>query len=150
MFIIIIIIIFVKFHFVIIINITLNKNNYCNTLYYLIMYVSSPDRLPHYVRVFSKAVGEQLYRYTDVPHPDGQFQEEEPDTTSQPGATEGDGIQQQADALPSEVVATEPVKATLTDKERKRIRELSVVNVALKPQNTTVKPLIYTLVRMKY
>ena len=30
----------------------------------------SPDRLPHYERVFNQIISEQVYRYNDVPHPD--------------------------------------------------------------------------------
>ena len=31
----------------------------------------SPDRMPHYERVFNQIISEQVYRYNDVPHPDG-------------------------------------------------------------------------------
>lgn len=40
--------------------------------YCIIQFISvfSPDRLPYYLRVFSKAASEQVYRYADVPLPD--------------------------------------------------------------------------------
>ena len=104
----------------------------------------SPDRLPHYVRIFNKAVGEQLYRYSDVPHPDGHYSGQGDVSTTTDAASQTGDVQQQphAGAPPAMTVPAEQavfVKTTLTDDERKKMHDLTVVNASLKPQYAMVR-----------
>ena len=96
----------------------------------------SPERLPHYVRAFSRAIGEQMYRYADVPHPDGQYHGDA--ETDDQSADDTTGQQPPVGTVPEDLIDIEPLKTTLTEEEQKQMKELTVVNVALKPQNTTV------------
>lgn len=96
----------------------------------------SPDRLPHYVKVFSKAVNEQTYRYTDVPRPDGLFHD-----SSEPGEQQAAGEESagnKVDASLGSPVGGEPIKAVLTDLEKQHIRENTVLNFTMKPDYSMV------------
>lgn len=74
-----------------------------------------------------------MYRYSDVPHPDGQFHYEyDPDDQSPEAA--GDALAQNADDLLNE--NQENLKTVLTEAEAKRIRQFTVVNASLKPEYT--------------
>lgn len=72
----------------------------------------------------------------DVPRPDGTFID-----SSEPGGQQTAGeetAESKVEGPPKSAAGGEPIKANLTEGEKKRIRENTVLNVTLKPEHTMV------------
>jgi len=94
-----------------------------------------PDRLPHYVRVFNKAVNEQMYRYSDVPHPEGQFFYDDGHDDQTVAAATADVTD---DELIQLQIEQEQLKTMLTEDEATKIRNFTAINPSLRPLYASV------------